>query len=85
MRCKGLVGQGCGEIKQCEKKRGTKHLSVITKVKSYEVYVLSFLPIGIEWWSLTKEQMQMLECVQTSFLGSIRCGQIARLSHKCAF
>jgi exonuclease III len=64
-------GRALGRFKQFEKMWGTKHLSVVTKVKCYKAYVLPILLFGSECWALTKEQLQVLERVHTSCLRSI--------------
>jgi hypothetical protein len=64
-------GRAVGRFKQFERLWGTKHLSVVTKVKCYRAYVLPILLFGSECWALSKKQSLMLERVHTSCLRSI--------------
>jgi hypothetical protein len=64
-------GRAVGRFKQFERMWGTKHLSVVTKVKCYRAYVLPILLFGSECWALSKKQSLMLERVHTSCLRSI--------------
>jgi hypothetical protein len=48
-------GRAVGRFKQFERMWGTKHLSVVTKVKCYRAYVLPILLFGSECWALSKK------------------------------
>ena len=66
-------GKACAEskVKQFGKMWGTKHLSLATKAKCYNAYLLPILLFGSKCWSVTKEQSQRLGRLHSSCLRSV--------------
>ncbi len=71
LEVRARVGKACGRFSQMQQLWGMKRMSVSTKMRCYNAYILPILLFGSETWVVTQQQLDSLERVHSSCLRQI--------------